>query len=273
MSWLAGLSLLVACSGAKAPVATNGAPASSSSTATGSPEPTHVTNVDVSPAIAAVVGAADRDAEDTKLDAGRHPAETLAFFGIVPGQHVAELVVGFGYTTELLARAVAPSGVVYGENDKFVLEKFAEKGWAARLAKPVNKLVVRVDRELEDPLPAEAHDLDAVLFVLFYHDTVWLETDRAKMNASIFKSLKKGGVYGIVDHSGRPGTGTTEALSLHRIEEKVVREEITAAGFVLAADASFMRNPDDARDWNASPMKAGEKRGKSDRFVLKFVKP
>lgn len=272
LSVLSVLSLVVACSGAKAPIATGG-PAPSASDAKGGPEPQHVDKVDVPPAIAAVVAAADRDEDDKKLDAGRHPAETLAFFGIQPGQHVAELVAGGGYTTELLARAVAPSGVVYGENNKFVLEKFAEKGWAARLAKPVNKLVVRTDRELEDPLPPEAHDLDAVLFVLFYHDTVWLETDRAKMNASIFKALKKGGVYGIVDHSGRPGTGTTEALSLHRIEEKVVRDEITAAGFVLAADASFLRNPDDTRDWNASPMKAGEKRGKSDRFVLKFVKP
>ena len=239
----------------------------------GGAETQHVGAIEVPGAIAAIVSAADRDEADRKLDAGRHPGETLAFFGIAPGQHVAELEAGFGYTTELLARAVAPGGVVYGENNKFVLEKFAEKGWSARLAKPVNKLVVRVDRELDDPLPPEAHELDAVIFVLFYHDTVWLETDRAKMNAAIFKSLRKGGVYGIVDHSGRPGTGTTEALTLHRIEEKVVLDEVKAAGFVLAADAAFLRNPSDARDWNASPSKAGEKRGTSDRFVLKFVKP
>ena len=93
------------------------------------------------------------------------------------------------------------------------------------------------------------------------------------MNAAIFRALKKGGVFGIIDHSGRPGTGTSEVLSLHRIEEKVLVDEVRAAGFELVADAAFLRNKDDARDWNASPMKAAEKRGTSDRFVLKFVKP
>ena len=273
------LSLACACGASStrptAPVATTSTTTTTTTTATppANGEPTHLSKVDVPPTIAAIVSAADRDPEDQKLDAGRHPGEMLAFFGIAPGQHVAELEAGFGYTTELLARAVAPNGVVYGENNDLVLKKFAEKGWSARLAKPVNKAVVRVDRELEDPLPPEAHDLDAVIFVLFYHDTVWLGTDRAKMNASVFKSLKKGGVYGIVDHSGRAGTGTTEAQTIHRIEEKVVVDEVKAAGFVLAADATFLRNPDDARDWNASPMKAAEKRGTSDRFVLKFVKP
>jgi len=82
-----------------------------------------------------------------------------------------------------------------------------------------------------------------------------------------------GGVYGIVDHSGREGTGSNEVSTLHRIEEKVVREEIEHAGFKLAASGDFLKNPKDARDWNDSPKAAAEKRGTSDRFVLKFVKP
>ena len=44
-------------------------------------------------------------------------------------------------------------------------------------------------------------------------------------------------------------------------------------GFKLAAEADFLRNPGDARDWNDSPTAAAERRGTSDRFVLKFVKP
>lgn len=235
------------------------------------------TEVAIAPAALArakeIVDAPDRAAEDKTLDAGRHPAETLAFFGIAPGMHVAEIVAGFGYTTELLARAVGPTGVVYGQNNKFVLERFAEKSWSARLAKPINKNVVRVDRELDDPLPAEAKNLDAVIDVLFYHDTVWMKTDRAKMNERIFAALKSGGVYGIIDHSGRPGTGTSENETLHRIEEKVVREEVLKAGFMLAAEASFLKNASDTRDWNASPRAAADKRGTSDRFALKFVKP
>lgn len=228
--------------------------------------------VQVSPEIAAIVSAADRSDDDKALDAGRHPGEMLAFFGIKPGMNVADLAAGFGYTTELLARAVGPTGKVYGQNNKFVLEKFAEQGWTARLAKPVNKNVVRVNREFDEPLPPEVHDLDAVIMVLFYHDTVWQKTDRDKMNRSIFTALKSGGVFGIVDHSGRDGTGTTEAQTLHRIEEKVLREEVEKAGFKLAASADFLRNPADTRDWNDSPRAAGDKRGTSDRFVLKFVK-
>ena len=223
--------------------------------------------------IADAVAAADREADDKALDAGRKPAELLAFFGVQPGAKVAELAAGRGYTTELLARVVGPSGVVYAENPKFILEKFAEGPWAARLQKPVMKPVVRVDRELDEPLPPEAKDLDVVLNVLFYHDSVWLGADRAKMNKAVFAALRSGGVYGIVDHAGRDGTGTSEAQTLHRIEEKVVRDEVLAAGFRLQKEGAFLRNPSDPRDWNASPSKAGEKRGTSDRFVLAFIKP
>jgi predicted methyltransferase len=65
----------------------------------------------------------------------------------------------------------------------------------------------------------------------------------------------------------------TEVQTLHRIDEKTVIDEVTKAGFKLAGEGTFLRNAADPRDWNASPMAAGEKRGTSDRFVLKFVKP
>lgn len=219
------------------------------------------------------VEAPDRSSDDRALDAGRHPVELLAFAAVQPGMRVAELGAGFGYTAELLARAVGPTGVVYAQNNRFVLERFAEKPWSARLAKPVMRNVVRVDREFDAPLPADAKNLDVVLMVLFYHDTVWLKTDRARMNRAIYKALKPGGVYVVVDHSGRPGTGATESQTLHRIEERVVRQEVETAGFDLAAEADFLRNPADPRDWNASPRVAAERRGTSDRFVLKFRKP
>jgi len=223
--------------------------------------------------IRAAVDAQDRSAADRALDAGRKPAEVLAFFGIRPGMHVADLGAGMGYTSELLARIVGPKGVVYAQNNRFILERFAEAPWSARLQKPVMKNVVRVDREFDDPLPPEAHDLDAVVMILFYHDTVWLGADRAKMNAAIFKALKPRGVFGIVDHSAREGSGLADVQTLHRIEEKIVRDEVEKAGFRLAAEATFLKNPSDPRDWNASPRVAAEKRGTSDRFVLKFVKP
>jgi predicted methyltransferase len=228
---------------------------------------------DIPAPIQAAVSAADRSADDRALDAGRHPDRLLAFFGIAPGMRVAELGAGGGYTAELLARTVGASGKVFAQNSKFILERFAEKPWSERLAKPVMANVVRVDRELDDPLPPDAKNLDAVLIVLFYHDSVWMKVDRDKLNRAVFSALKAGGMYGVVDHSARPGTGTSDSETLHRIEEKVVRDEVTRAGFVLDGEGDFLKNPSDARDWNASPRKAGERRGTSDRFVLRFKKP
>ncbi len=266
--------------GPSIPTATTTATTTSTAAATASAIPTlpplaelHHEKIVVTPAIKAIVDAKDRADDDKKLDAGRHPGEMLAFLGIKPGMKVADLVAGGGYTTELLARAAGAKGKVYGENPKFILEKFAEKAWTARLALPANKNVIRLDRELEDPFPADVKDLDVVVMNLFYHDLFWMKTDRAKMNAAILAALKKGGVFVIIDHSGRRGTGATEVESLHRIDEGIVREELEKAGFKLVGDGEFLRNANDTRDWNASPRAAADKRGTSDRFVLKFQKP
>lgn len=229
--------------------------------------------VEVPPHIAAIVTAPDRSEADRALDDGRHPGELLAFFGVAPGMKIAELMAGGGYTAELLARAVGPSGTVYGVNSPWVLERFAEKPWSERLKKPVMKNVVRVDREMADPLPPEAKDLDMVIAVLFYHDFFWMEVDRAALNAAVFRALEPGGIYAIVDHSAREGAGADDVKTLHRVEQSIVRDEIERAGFELVAEGDFLRNPGDTRDWNAAPSAAAEHRGTSDRFVLKFIKP
>jgi predicted methyltransferase len=221
----------------------------------------------------AVVTAPDRSPEDRALDAGRKPVELLAFLGVQPGWRIADLGAGGGYTTELLKRAVGSEGVVYGQNSKKLLEMFLEKPWSARLAKPVMKGVVRLDRDFDDPFPDGLRPLDAVTMVLFYHDTVWLEVNRAAMNKAVFAALRPGGVFVIVDHSARPGDGVDVTSTFHRIEENVLKSEVQAAGFVLDGQADFLRNKDDTRDWNDSPRAAGERRGTSDRFVLRFRKP
>jgi len=221
----------------------------------------------------AIVAANDRTPQDRAIDPGRRPVETLTFLRLEPGMHVAELGAGGGYTTELMARAVSPGGEVYAQNPEVFVSSFLKTIWPARLARPAMKNVVRVDREFDDPLPAEAKDLDLVLINVIYHDVSYMPVDRDKMNKAVFDALRPGGAYVVIDSSARSGTGTSDAKTLHRIDEDFVRGEVLKAGFQLRDEGSFLRNPQDTRDWNSSPPAAGERRGTSDRFALRFVKP
>jgi predicted methyltransferase len=273
-----GLALaLAACTPAErapsAPPAPPPPPAAPPPVSAAPPPSADAPSVDVPARIRAIVDAPDRLPEDRALDAGRHPAELLAFFGVGEGMKVAELGAGGGYTSELLARAVGEAGKVWAQNSAFILDRFAEKPWSQRLQRPVMKNVVRVDREFDDPLPPEAQDLDAVFLVLFYHDLFWMNVDRAKMNDAIFRALRPGGVYAIVDHAAAQGAGATAVQTLHRIEESLVIEDVEKAGFELEKSGAFLRAPDDTKDWSTSPGAAGERRGTSDRFVLLFRKP
>jgi predicted methyltransferase len=224
-------------------------------------------------ALAVLVSAGDRTDDDRKLDAQRHPDQFLAFVGVGPGMRVADLGAGGGYTTELLARAVGPSGKVYAQNDPELIQRFLDKPMTLRLSRPVNQGVVRVDRPFDDPFPPDAQNLDRVTFFIFYHDVVWIGADRDKMNKAVFAALRPGGVYVVVDSSAKAGDGVSVAKTLHRIEESVVKSEVQKAGFTLSGSADFLRSAGDTRDWNSSPKAAGDRRGTEDRFVLKFVKP
>lgn len=247
------LLLLVACSGAQKPAAAD----------------------DARSRAQAVVDAPDRMPEDRALDGGRKPLETLEFLRLKPGMKVAELGAGAGYTTELVARSVAPDGVVYAQNPDLFIQRSLKTRWPDRLARPAMKNVVRVDREFDDPLPSEAKGLDLVVINVIYHDTTYLGVDRGKMNKAVFDALKPGGAYVLIDSSAKPGTGTSDSKTLHRIDEQTVRTEVEQAGFRLDSQGDFLRNPQDARDWDSSPGAAAQagRRGQSDRFALRFVKP
>jgi predicted methyltransferase len=275
---------LVACNKSKeAPPATTGS--GSAETGSGSavaaapadaaaPAPAPYTPAaDTSEPIKAAIAAEDRSPEDRALDAGRKPGEVFTFFKIAPGQKIGELFAGGGYTTEMLARIVGDGGKVYAQNTKEIMDKFARKPWSERAAKPIMKNVVGVEQPTETPFPPEAKNLDAVVSVLNYHDFVWMKVDRAKMNKAVFDALKPGGIYAIIDHSAAEKSGTRDVETFHRIDEETVKQEVTAAGFKLDAESDVLRNPSDTRDWNGSPKAAAEKRGTTDRFVLRFVKP
>jgi predicted methyltransferase len=218
------------------------------------------------------VSSPNRPAADRKLDASRHPAEILAFFGIKPGMKVADLWAGGGYTTELLARTVGPTGKVYSQNGPFPPAfKKGEDAWKARLSEPGMGNVVEVQRPFDHPddiLPVPPESLDAVIVNMNYHDMVGRGYDTARINAAVFKALKPGGVYGVIDNSAAPGSGARDANTLHRIDEAFETSQIKQAGFKLVATSNVLRNPKDDRTWFVM-----KHRGEQDRFVLKFVKP
>src|SRR5688572_19083232 len=146
-----GLCLASACGGSQEPAL---APSAPEPAAPAAEEPTAA-----EPASAvnarAIVEAPDRTEKDRETDGRRHPVQFLEFLGVKSGDRVADLGAGGGYTTELLVRAVGPTGTVYAQNNKLTIEKFVKEPWAERLKRDVNKNVVRLDREYEDPLPPE----------------------------------------------------------------------------------------------------------------------
>jgi predicted methyltransferase len=249
----------------------NNAQAQSAATAIGGVrEQSPISGADIQPPIIAAVTSPDRPAEDRALDAGRQPDQMLAFFGIKPGMKVADLVAVGGYTTELLSRVVGPTGKVYSQNPPPPPElKKATDTWKVRLKKPALKNVVPITSAFNSDavLPVPPGSLDAVIMNMNYHDLVLFGANRDATNASVMKALKPGGVYGIVDHSAKDGSGIAD-LKLHRIDEKFLVDEVEKAGFKLAAASSALRHPEDDRTWIVF-----KKRGETDRFMLKFVKP
>jgi predicted methyltransferase len=220
------------------------------------------------PDCAAIVAAPDRSDADRQVDVRRQPAKMLAFAGVAPGMKVLDMEASAGYSTELLARAVAPNGMVYAQDSAAVIERFVKDKFDIRAQKPAMKNVVHVVRNFEDPIPPDVSGLDLITFFFAYHDITYMEVDRAAMNRKMFAALKPGGFLIIADHSAKSGEGTTVANTLHRIEESTLRQEIEAAGFKLVAEADFLRHPEDPRD-----AKVFRPQIPVDEFVLKYQKP
>lgn len=250
---------------------------------------------------AEIVGAADRTAADRTNDLRRKPVEMLGFIAAQPGWVALDVSAAGGYTTELLARAIGPTGRVHGQGrpppmapqpsaavpegnarpdlppaaapagpTRRFPDSLADRSARMQAAGVAFAPITAVVRPFEDPVPPELADakLDLVTLIFNYHDLGHFGTDRAAMNRALFRALKPGGFYVIADHAGRPGTGISEAGTLHRIEEAFLKQEVEAAGFRLAAEGMFLRNPNDPRDRN-TPDPPQPK----DQFVLKFQKP
>ena len=219
------------------------------------------------PDYAALIAATDRSDADRQADQRRDPLPLLQFIGAGPGMKVLDMGAGGGYSTELMARAVAPNGKVWGQ---FPADGFqrAIDNFNARLKTPAMSTAAADFRPFDDPIPPDVSNLDLITFLFYYHDTTYMNVDRTAMDRKMFAALKPGGYLVIADHAAAAGADVSVGKSLHRIDEAIVRKELEAAGFKLVAEGDFWRVPGDTRDFSSnrppSPV---------DSFVLKFQKP
>src|ERR1700688_4718008 len=219
------------------------------------------------PDYAALIAAPDRSDADREADKRRDPLPLLKFAGPGPGMKVLDMGAGGGYSTELMARAVAPNGKVYGQFPADGFQK-AIDNFNARLKTPAMSDAAADFRPFDDPIPPDVTSLDLITFLFYYHDTTYMNVDRAAMDQKMFAALKPGGYLVLADHSATPGSDISVGKSLHRIDEAVVRKELEVGGFKFVAEGDFWRVPGDTRDLSSS-----RPRSPVDAFVLKYQKP
>ncbi len=215
-----------------------------------------------------------RPEADTKRDEGRKPAEQLAWAGIKPGLVVVDLLPGGGYFTRLFAKAVGPKGRVYAYFGTQYDARLKSQGkdpdnqFADLKAKYPNLGVIH--GPLEQFVTPEP--VDVVWTEQNYHDmhNKSFGVDSVTVDKAIFKSLKPGGFYIIVDHRAAKGAGLAATETLHRMDEDVAKQEVESAGFKLVSEDTLLKNPSD--DNTKRVFEAGE-HDHTDQFMLKFQKP
>ncbi|ODU21451.1 MAG: hypothetical protein ABS87_06360 [Sphingomonas sp. SCN 67-18] len=221
--------------------------------------------------IAAAIADPNRPAADRDRDALRHPGDLLAFTGIKPGDAVIDVWPGGGYWTRLFSAAVGPKGSVtayvpaeivnFGSKPLDVARAFA--------AEPGRGNVTVVSDPLADPAPPAIADI--IWTSQNYHDLHNIkDADVAAFNREVFRALRPGGVYIVIDHAAPAGSGVKNTADLHRIDPETVKAEAKAAGFVLESEGKMLANPADPHDIKVFDPAI---RGKTDQFVFKFRKP
>ncbi len=246
------------------------------------------------PTLDEVLAGPQRSAENRTRDAYRHPAETLAFFGLKPDQHVVEVWPGGGWYAEILAPFLRDSGQYIAAG--FVTQEKDAPEWRIEMMK---KFAARFGAEpavFGKPLITElgipnswtaapAGSADLVLTFRNVHN--WLKAGyEAQMFKAFFVALKPGGTLGIVEHRAKPGTSVDKMKASGYVTEAHVIELAQAAGFKLAEKSEINANAKDTTDhpegvWTLPPtLRLGDKDrekyvaiGESDRMTLRFVKP
>lgn len=219
--------------------------------------------------IAAALADKGRPEADVRRDAARHPGELLAWAGVKPGDRVVDFIMGGGYFSRILSAAVGPTGHVWAfqpaEFIKFRAAYAQEQKSVADAYANVTPITAAFG-ELRLP-----DQVDLVLTVQNYHDLhlkPFAPDNAARMNAEIFRALKPGGTYVVVDHVGPEGADTPDRL--HRIDPAQVRKEVEAAGFRLVGESDLLRAKDDPHTASVFDPSI---RGRTDQFAFKFTKP
>jgi predicted methyltransferase len=224
--------------------------------------------------ITAAVADPHRPHDEVSRDQYRKPGEVIAVAGIKPGDRIGEIMPGGGYFTRIFSRVVGPSGRVYAfvPTEQITCCSPQESDGARLVAKdPYYKNVVL------DVAPVSQYGAREPLDVVWtsqnyhdLHDTFMGPADLTALNKQVFKALKPGGVYFVIDHAAVPGSGLRDTNALHRIDPESIIHEVEAAGFKLETSSDLLRNPDDT---HKLPIFDAQIRGRTDEAVLKFHKP
>ncbi len=223
-------------------------------------------------AIARAIANPQRSEADRQRDARDKPAAVLSFIGLRPGMKVADVISGGGYYSELMSYVVGPSGKVIAHTvktyDRWVADERKTRFAEGRLPNAVPLKVELPNLDLGN------ESLDLILMVMVYHDIYyksdfWTPPDHDDFFARIHKALKPGGILAVVDHAALPGTGSSAAQNLHRIDEAFAKADIERAGFKFQAESDVLRNLADDHTILAYDPRI---QGHTDRFVYRFVK-
>jgi predicted methyltransferase len=244
------------------------------------------------------VAGAWRSPADKARDVWRHPAETLSFFGLAPGQTVVEFWPGAGWYTDILAPYLAATrGKLIAANLEpgdpsaaEVVEAYRAKLTANR--KLYGEVEITAFGATSGPAAPPA-TVDLVLFMRNLHN--WMAAGIAeKAFRDAFAALKPGGALGIEEHRAAPG-GVQDALAADGYVQQAYAIRLAQeAGFALDKASEINANPKDTKDhpfgvWTLPPVRRSSPRGEpddpsfdrapfdaigeSDRMTLRFVKP
>jgi len=239
--------------------------------------------------LAAVIAGPTRSHENSVRDGARHPAASLTFWGLKPGQTVIEITPGGGYWSEILAPYAKETGGHYiaatGRPDQKLPEKFTN----AAVYGPVRYTVFSKD---SGPLGAPA-SADLVLTARNVHNWMGPGGMADKAMKDFYAVLKPGGILALEEHRADPKPMLAGASNGYVSTQHVI-DLATKAGFKLEARSEINANPKDTKDhpfgvWTLPPSRqssednkpspAGFDRakydaiGESDRMTLRFRKP